>query len=351
MPLENFVLSGHFYLNKLIMKKMHAVVTGISAAIPDYVLTNDEISKMVDTSDEWITTRVGIKERRILKGKERGISELGTKAVIDLLKKTNTHPQDVDAVVFATSTPDHIFPSAASIVAENNGIKNAFCFDMEAACSGFIFGLQVCEGLILSGRYKKVILIAGDKMSSITDYTDRNTCPLFGDAVGAVLIEPTYENIGVMDALLHTDGVGYAPLQMKAGGSKFPATAETINNREHFVHQDGKIVFKYAVTNMADVSVKIMENNNLTPDDVTWLVPHQANLRIIDATIQRTGIPHEKVMINIQKYGNTSAGTIPLCLWELESQLHKGDNLILTAFGAGFTWGAVYLKWGYDYKG
>ena len=290
MPLENFVLSGHFYLNKLIMKKMHAVVTGISAAIPDYVLTNDEISKMVDTSDEWITTRVGIKERRILKGKERGISELGTKAVIDLLKKTNTHPQDVDAVVFATSTPDHIFPSAASIVAENNGIKNAFCFDMEAACSGFIFGLQVCEGLILSGRYKKVILIAGDKMSSITDYTDRNTCPLFGDAVGAVLIEPTYENIGVMDALLHTDGVGYAPLQMKAGGSKFPATAETINNREHFVHQDGKIVFKYAVTNMADVSVKIMENNNLTPDDVTWLVPHQANLRIIDATIQRTGI-------------------------------------------------------------
>lgn len=333
------------------MNKLHAVVSGISASIPDYVLTNDELSRMVDTSDEWITTRVGIKERRILKGNGRGISELGTKAVADLLHKTNTLPQDVDAVVFATSTPDHFFPSSASIVAENNGIKNAFCFDMEAACSGFIFGLQVCEGLVLSGRYKKVILIAGDKMSSIVDYTDRNTCPLFGDAVGAVLIEPTCENIGIMDASLHTDGVGYTQLQMKAGGSKFPASTETVNNREHFVHQDGKVVYKYAVTNMVDVSMDIMEKNNLTPDDITWLVPHQANLRIIDATIQRTGIPREKVMINIEKYGNTSAGTIPLCLWEMESQLRKGDNLILTAFGAGFTWGAVYLKWGYDYRG
>ena len=330
------------------MKVLHAVISGISAVIPDDILTNDELSKMVDTNDEWITTRVGIKERHILKGEGKGITDLGTKAVLDLLTKTHTKPEEVDAVIFATSTPDHLFPSAASIVAENIGIKNAFCFDMEAACSGFIFGLQICEGLIHTGRYKKVVLIAGDKMSSIVDYTDRNTCPLFGDAAGAALIEPTYEDVGIVDAILHTDGVGYEPLQMKAGGSKFPSTERSVKSREHFVHQDGKVVFKYAVTNMAEVSVQIMKNNHLTPGDVTWLVPHQANLRIIDATIARTGIPREKVMINIQKYGNTSAGSIPVCLWEWESQLKKGDNIILTAFGAGFTWGAIYLKWGYD---
>jgi len=330
------------------MEKINAVITGISACVPDYILTNDEISTMVDTNDEWITTRVGIKERRILKGENKGVSELGSPAVAELLRKTNTRAEEIDALIFATSTPDHIFPSAASIVAEANGIKNAFCFDMEAACSGFIFGLEVCNGLILSGRYKKVILLAGDKMSAITNYSDRNTCPLFGDAVGAVLIEPSSEDVGIIDAILHTDGVGYEPLQIKAGGSKFPATHETVEKKEHTVRQDGKTVFKYAVKNMADVSVEIMQKNNLSKDDVDWLVPHQANMRIIDAAIDRTGLPRDKVMINIEKYGNTSAGTIPLCLWEWESKLKKGDNIILTAFGAGFTWGAVYLKWAYD---
>lgn len=330
------------------MEKINAVITGISACVPDYILTNDEISTMVDTNDEWITTRVGIKERRILKGENKGVSELGSPAVAELLRKTNTRAEEIDALIFATSTPDHIFPSAASIVAEANGIKNAFCFDMEAACSGFIFGLEVCNGLILSGRYKKVILLAGDKMSAITNYSDRNTCPLFGDAVGAVLIEPSSEDVGIIDAILHTDGVGYEPLQMKAGGSKFPATHETVEKKEHTVRQDGKTVFKYAVKNMADVSVEIMQRNNLSKDDVDWLVPHQANMRIIDAAIDRTGLPRDKVMINIEKYGNTSAGTIPLCLWEWEPKLKKGDNIILTAFGAGFTWGAVYLKWAYD---
>lgn len=330
------------------MEKINAVITGISACVPDYILTNDEISTMVDTNDEWITTRVGIKERRILKGENKGVSELGSPAVAELLRKTNTRAEEIDALIFATSTPDHIFPSAASIVAEANGIKNAFCFDMEAACSGFIFGLEVCNGLILSGRYKKVILLAGDKMSAITNYSDRNTCPLFGDAVGAVLIEPSSEDVGIIDAILHTDGVGYEPLQIKAGGSKFPATHETVEKKEHTVRQDGKTVFKYAVKNMADVSVEIMQKNNLSKDDVDWLVPHQANMRIIDAAIDRTGLPRDKVMINIEKYGNTSAGTIPLCLWEWEPKLKKGDNIILTAFGAGFTWGAVYLKWAYD---
>lgn len=330
------------------MEKINAVITGISACVPDYILTNDEISTMVDTNDEWITTRVGIKERRILKGENKGVSELGSPAVAELLRKTNTRAEEIDALIFATSTPDHIFPSAASIVAEANGIKNAFCFDMEAACSGFIFGLEVCNGLILSGRYKKVILLAGDKMSAITNYSDRNTCPLFGDAVGAVLIEPSSEDVGIIDTILHTDGVGYEPLQMKAGGSKFPATHETVEKKEHTVRQDGKTVFKYAVKNMADVSVEIMQKNNLSKDDVDWFVPHQANMRIIDAAIDRTGLPRDKVMINIEKYGNTSAGTIPLCLWEWEPKLKKGDNIILTAFGAGFTWGAVYLKWAYD---
>lgn len=330
------------------MSTINAVITGISACVPDYVLTNDELSKMVDTSDEWITTRVGIKERRILKGEGQGISVLGVKAVSDLLKKTKTRAEDIDAVVFATSTPDHILPSAASIVAYENGINNAFCFDMEAACSGFIFGIEVCQGLVLSGRYKKVILLAGDKMSSVTNYQDRNTCPLFGDAVGAVLIEPTTEDIGIKDSILRTDGVGYAPLQVKAGGSKYPATEETVLNKDHSLSQDGKIVFKYAVTNMTDVSLQIMEKNGLTKESVQWLVPHQANMRIIDAIINRSEISREKVMVNIEKYGNTSAGTIPLCLWEWEKKMKKGDNIILVAFGAGFTWGAVYLKWGYD---
>ena len=269
---------------------------------------------------------------------------------MELLKKTKTPPEEIDAVIFATSTPDHIFPSAASIVAENAGIKNAFCFDMEVACSGFVYGLEICNGLIKTGKYKKIILLAGDKMSSITNYKDRTTCPLFGDAAGAVLIEPTEENLGIIDAELHSDGIGYKPLQLKAGGSKYPASHETIDNAEHTVYQDGRIVFKYAVSRMAEVSESIMKRNNLTVDDVDWLVPHQANLRIIDAAIERTGLSREKVMINIERYGNTSAGTIPLCLWEWEAKLRKGDKVILTAFGAGFSWGSVYLKWGYDYK-
>src|SRR5690554_7943504 len=330
------------------IKQLNAVITGISASVPEYILTNEELSTMVDTTDEWIMTRVGIKERRILKGEEQGISVLGTEAVEDLLNKTGAKPEEIDAVIFATSTPDHIFPSAASIVAENCGIKHAFWFDMEVACSGFIYGREICNGLIKTGKYKKIILIAGDKMSSITDYNDRTTCPLFGDAAGAVMIEPTEEELGIIDAKLHSDGIGYQPLQMKAGGSKYPASHETVEKAEHTVKQDGRVVFKHAVSKMAEVSLDIMQRNNLTVDDVQWLVPHQANMRIIDATIQRTELPREKVMINIEKYGNTSAGTIPLCLWEWEPKLKKGDNIILTAFGAGFSWGSVYLKWGYD---
>lgn len=332
------------------MKELQAVITGIAGYVPDYILTNDEISKLVDTSDEWIMTRVGIKERRILKGKGKGVSYMGTKAVADLLKKTNTRPEEVELVIFATSTPDHLFPSSASIAAEENGIKNAFCFDMQAACSGFIFGLETASNFIKSGKYKKVVLIGGDKMSSITNYNDRNTSPLFGDAAAAVMLEPTEEKIGVMDALLRTDGMGYSYLQMKAGGSKYPTSHKTVDKMEHFVYQDGKVVFKNAVSNMSDVSVEIIERNNLSKDDVDWFVPHQANMRIIDAARQRLDLPKEKVMVNIQKYGNTSAATIPLCLWEWEDRLKKGDNLVLSAFGAGFSWGAVYLKWGYDSK-
>ena len=330
------------------MKELNAVITGIAAYVPDYVLTNHEISQLVDTTDEWITTRVGIKERRILKGEGMGVSYMGTKAVADLLKKTKTKPEDIDVVIFATATPDHIFPSAASMVAESNNIKNAFCFDMQAACSGFIFGLEMASNFIKSNKYKKIVLVSGDKMSAVTNYNDRNTAPLFGDAVGAVMLEPTEENLGIIDAILRTDGVGYPYLQLKAGGSKYPSTHETIDNLEHSVYQEGKVVFKYAVSLMADVSEEIAKKNNLPIDDINWFVPHQANKRIIDAAQQRLGIPKEKVMVNIQKYGNTSAGTIPLCLWEWESKLKKGDNVILAAFGAGFSWGSVYLKWGYD---
>ena len=330
------------------MKELNAVITGISAYAPDDILTNHDIAKLVDTSDEWITTRVGIKERRILKGEGKGVSNMGTKAVADLLVKTKTNPEEIDVIIFATTTPDHLFPSAASMVAESNNIKNAFCFDMQAACSGFVFGLEMASNFIKSNKYKKVILVAGDKMSAITDYSDRNTAPLFGDGVGAVLLEPTEENFGVMDAILRTDGVGYKYLQMKAGGSKYPTTQATLDNNEHAVYQEGKMVFKYAVSSMADISEEIIKNNGLMVDDVQWFVPHQANKRIIDAAQKRLDIPNEKVMLNIDKYGNTSAGTIPLCLWEWEKELKKGDNIILAAFGAGFSWGAIYLKWGYD---
>ncbi len=332
------------------MGKIRAAITGIHAWVPEYRLTNQELSKMVDTSDEWIMQRVGIKERRILKGEGLGTSDLGVNAVTGLLEKTNTSPDDIELLICSTVTPDMAFPATANIICDKAGIKNAFSFDLGAACSGFLFGLQTAAAYIESGRYKKVILVGADKMSSIVDYSDRTTCPLFGDAAGAVLIEPTSEETGVMDHILRADGSGRKFLHIKAGGSLKPASHETIEAKEHFIYQEGQSVFKFAVSNMADVAAEIMEKNNLKSEDIAWLVPHQANLRIIDATGRRMGLPPEKVMINIQNYGNTTAATIPLCLWEYESKLKKGDILILAAFGGGFTWGSIYLKWAYDPK-
>jgi 3-oxoacyl-[acyl-carrier-protein] synthase III len=332
------------------MEKLRAAITGINAWVPEYRLTNQELSKMVDTSDEWIMQRVGIKERRILKGEGMGTSDMAEQAVRGLLEKTNTLPDEIDLLICATVTPDMSFPATANITCDKVGIKNAFSFDINAACSGFLFALQTGAQYIESGRYKKVIIVGADKMSSITDYTDRTTCPLFGDAAGAVLLQPTSEEVGVMDHILKTDGSGRKFLHLKAGGSCKPSSHETIDAREHYVYQEGQSVFKFAVSNMADVSAEIMEKNNLKPEDIAWLVPHQANLRIIDATGRRMGLPPEKVMINIQNYGNTTAATIPLCIWEYEKLLKKGDVLILAAFGGGFTWGAIYLKWAYDPK-
>lgn len=332
------------------MDKINAVITGVGGYVPEDVLTNEDISRMVDTTDEWIMTRVGIKERRILKGEGVGLSYMGIRAVKQLLEKTNLNPEEVEVILTATTTPDHHFPTTSSIIAYHTGCKNAMTFDMQGACAGFLYALETGANYIRSGRYKKVVVVSGDKMTSITDYQDRSTCPLFGDACGAVLLEPTTEEFGVLDTILRTDGVGYPHLIMKSGGSAYPPSHETVDNREHFVYQDGRVVFKYAVSYMADVAAEIAEKNGLTHDDIAWIVPHQANLRIIDATAKRLGVDMDKVMINIQKYGNTSAGTIPICLWEWENQLKKGDNLILAAFGAGFTWGAIYLKWGYDGK-
>jgi len=332
------------------MGKIRAAITGIHAWVPEYRLTNFELSKMVDTSDEWIMQRVGIKERRILKGEGLGSSDLGEQAVKGLLEKTNTLPDEIDLLICATVTPDMAFPATANIISDKTGIKNAFSFDLNAACSGFLFALQTGASYIETGRYKKVIVVGADKMSSITDYTDRTTCPLFGDAAGAVLLEPAKENYGIMDYIFHVDGSGRKFLHLKAGGSAKPASHETIDAREHYVYQEGQSVFKFAVVNMADVAAEIMERNKLKADDIAWLVPHQANLRIIDATGRRMGLPPEKVMINIQNYGNTTAATIPLCLWEYEKKLKKGDKIILAAFGGGFTWGSVYLKWAYDPK-
>lgn len=332
------------------MEKIRAAITGIHAWVPDYRLTNHELSRMVDTSDEWIMQRVGIKERRILKGEGLGSSDLGEKAVTGLLEKTGTSPGEIDLLICATITPDMAFPATANIISDKAGLKNAFSFDLGAACSGFLFGLQTAAAYIETGRYKKVVLVGADKMSSVTDYTDRTTCPLFGDAAGAVLIEPTSEDVGVMDHILRTDGSGRKFLHIKAGGSVRPASHETVEAREHFVYQEGQSVFKFAVSNMADVAAEIMEKNNLKSEDIAWLVPHQANLRIIDATGRRMGLPPEKVMINIENYGNTTAATIPLVLWEYESKLKKGDKLILAAFGGGFTWGSIYLIWAYDPK-
>ena len=332
------------------MKKINAAITGIQGYVPDYVLDNKELEKLVDTNDEWIVSRTGIKERRILKGENKGSSDLGTAAVNGLLKKTNTLPEEIDLLICATATPDMLFPSTACLIANKVGAGNICAFDIMAACSGFLYALSTASKFIESGTYKKVIVVGCDKMSSIVDYTDRTTCVLFGDGAGAILLEPNFEGLGVQDTILRSDGGGGEFLRQKAGGSLHPASHKTVDAREHFVYQDGQPVFKAAVKSMADVSEEIMKRNNLTSDDVAWLVPHQANKRIIDATSRRMGVGDEKVMLNIEKYGNTTTGTIPLCLWDWESQLKKGDNLVLAAFGGGFTWGSIYLKWAYDSK-
>lgn len=329
-------------------KKIRAAITGVGGYVPDYILTNKELETMVDTNDEWITTRTGVKERRILKGENQGVSVMGIEAMKDMLKKTGVDPKEIDCVIFATVTADMTFPATANIVATAVGATNAFSFDMGAACSGFIYALTTGASYIQSGMYKKVVVIGGDKMSAILDYTDRTTCIIFGDGAGCVLLEPTQEEVGVMDAILKSDGAGETYLHMKAGGSRMPASHETVDRRLHYVYQEGSAVFKFAVTNMADVAAQVAERNHLTPADITWLVPHQANKRIIDATASRVGIGEDKVMMNIARYGNTTAGTIPLLLWDYEKQLKKGDNLILAAFGGGFTWGAVYVKWAYN---
>ncbi len=330
------------------MTNIKAAVTGINAWVPDYILTNAELESMVETTDEWITTRTGIKERHILKGEGLGTSTLGTEAVRGLLEKTNTDPLEVDLVIVATVTPDMLFPATANIISDNLGLKNAWSYDMNAACSGFLFALETGAKYVESGQYKKVIVVGADKMSSIVDYTDRTTCIIFGDAGGAVMLEPNTEGYGWLDTKFYTDGSGKMYLHQKAGGSVRPPSHETVDAREHFIYQEGQSVFKFAVKGMADVSVEIMERNNLNAEDVAYLVPHQANLRIIDATARRMGVDREKVMINIQRFGNTTNATIPLCLWEWEDKLKKGDNLILAAFGGGFTWGAGFLKWAYD---
>jgi len=332
------------------MEKTRAVITGVHGWVPEYILTNRELETMVDTNDEWILSRTGIKERRILKGEDQGTSVIGTKAINGLLKKTNTDPEEIDLIICATVTPDMPFPATANIIADNVGAKNSYSFDISAACSGFLYALTIASQFIETGMHKKVIVVGADKMSSIVDYQDRSTCIIFGDGGGAVLLEATTEGVGIMDSMLHSDGSGAPFLHMKAGGSRRPATLETVAAREHFAFQEGSSVFKFAVTNMAEVSAQIMAKNNLKAEDVDWLVPHQANKRIIDATANRMGIGMDKVMMNIEKYGNTTAGTLPLCLWDYESRLKKGDNIILAAFGGGFTWGSIYLKWGYDPK-
>lgn len=325
-----------------------AAITGVQGYVPDYVLTNKELEQMVDTNDEWIKTRTGISERHILKGEGKGTSDMATEAVVKLCAKKGIDPLEIDLLICATVTPDHQFPATANLICDKSGCKNAWSFDVMAACSGFLYALETGAKFIESGKYKKVIVIGADKMSSIIDYEDRTTCIIFGDGAGAVLLEPNHEGLGVLDAALYSDGSGFKHLHQKAGGSVKPASHETVDAKEHFVYQEGKQVFKFAVTRMADVSVEIMERNNLKSEDVAWLVPHQANLRIIDATAKRMGLDTSKVMINIDRYGNTTAGTIPLCLWEWENKMHKGDNIILSAFGGGFTWGAVYVKWAYD---
>ena len=328
------------------MSKITAAITGVQGYLPETILSNHDLAQIVDTTDEWILTRTGISERRIMK--DGASSDMAAEAVKQLLDKKGLSPLDIDLVVVATVTPDHPFPSTANIVCDKVGMTNAWGFDLIAACSGFIYALETGAKFIETGTHKKVLVVGVDKMSSIIDYQDRTTCVIFGDGAGVVLLEPNEEGLGVQDAILRSDGSGRKYLIQPAGGSANPATLTTVENRDHFVKQEGKTVFKFAVTNMAEVSAEIMDKNNLTSEDVDWLVPHQANLRIIDATAERMGLSKEKVMINIQKYGNTTAATLPLCLWDWENQLKKGDNIILSAFGGGFTWGAVYLKWAYN---
>ena len=328
------------------MNKITAAITGVQGYLPEDVLSNEDLTKMVDTSDEWITTRTGIKERRIMKN--GASSDMAVQAVVKLLQKKNIDPLEIELVILASVTPDYLFPSTANVLCDKVGMTNAWGFDLSAACSGFLFALTTATQFIENGRYKKVLVIGVDKMSSIVDYTDRTTCVIFGDGAGVVLLEPNEEGLGIQDHILRTDGSGREFLIQPGGGSANPSTFETVEKKMHFVKQEGLQVFKFAVTKMADVSAEIMEKNNLSSDDVAWLVPHQANLRIIDATANRMGLSTDKVMINIQKYGNTTAATLPLCLWDYESQLKKGDNIILSAFGGGFTWGAIYLKWAYN---
>ncbi|MGF7081366.1 beta-ketoacyl-ACP synthase III [Mucilaginibacter sp. UYCu711] len=330
------------------MSKITAAITAVNGYVPDYILTNAELSTMVDTNDEWITTRTGIKERRILKGEGLGTSDLAVPAVQGLLKKRSIGAEEIDLIIFCTTTPDMPFPATANSFAHKIGATNAWGFDMQAACSGFLFGLATGAQFIETGKHKKVLVVGADKMSSIVDYQDRATCIIFGDGAGAALLEPSTEGYGIIDSVLKSDGSGIPFLNMKAGGSLKPASHETIDAREHYAYQEGKAVFKFAVTNMADVAAEVMERNNLTADDIAWLVPHQANKRIIDATAARTGVSEDKVIVNIERYGNTTNATIPLCLWEWENKFKKGDNLILAAFGGGFTWGSLYLKWGYN---
>ena len=331
------------------MEKINAIITGVGCYLPDYVLTNDELSRMVDTSDEWIMTRIGIKERRIQKEEGKATSDMGTAAVNELLCKTGVRPEEIDLVLCATVTPDMRFPATACLIADKVGAKNAFAFDINSGCSGFVFALSTAAHYVESGRYKKVVLVGAEKMSSMVDYTDRATCPIFGDGAAAVLLEPTTEKLGVLDEELYSDGSGWTHLHMKAGGSLIPPSHETVDKRWHYIYQEGQPVFKWAVSKMADVAESIVKRNGLDANKV-WVAPHQANLRIIDAVQRRLGVPHERVMINIEKYGNTTAATIPLLLCEWEKQFKKGDDIVLCAFGAGFSWGGIWLKWAYDAK-
>lgn len=330
------------------MSNKRAIITGIEAYLPDYVLTNDELSTMVDTSDEWIMSRVGIKTRRILKEDGLGTSYMGEAAVKRLLESTGTGPEEVDMVVCATVTPDMLFPATANIICDKCGILNAWGYDINAGCCGFIFSFETVRTLVETGRYRKAVLVCGERMSAITDYTDRTTCPLFGDGAVAMLIEPTDDlSLGFQDSILHVDGVGRHYLYMQAGGSLYPSTEETVKNRSHFVHQDGRHVFKYAVSHMADVSAQMMERHNLKADDIAYLIPHQANLRIIDATGRRMGLTPDKILIDIEKFGNTAGTSIPLALWDFRDKFKKGDTMVFCAFGAGFTWGSILYRWAY----